>query len=92
MPYTETKSALGIFAVAAKKNKTISSGTAQSTEARLGGSPFVVPVGASGVDSHPLERFLTELTVGEAMAVALAFSHHTAPCASGSRLSHLPTS
>ncbi|WP_114943086.1 CheR family methyltransferase [Microvirga calopogonii] len=64
--------------MAAKKNETKSAGTAQDTETGLRGAPFIVATGASGAESQSLERFLAELTMGDEMAVVLAFQHREA--------------
>ena len=64
--------------MAAKKNETTSSKASPNIETGSKGAPFIVGVGASGAESHSLERFLAALTVGEDMAVVLAFQQREA--------------
>ncbi|EIM27155.1 CheR family methyltransferase [Microvirga lotononidis] len=64
--------------MAAKKNETTSSDTAQNAETEPKSTPFIVAAGASGAESHSLERFLATLTVDDEMAVVLVFQHREA--------------
>ncbi|WP_262297918.1 CheR family methyltransferase [Microvirga sesbaniae] len=64
--------------MAAKNNKATSSESAPSGETGRRGVFSVVAVGASGADSHSLERFLAGLTVGEEISVVLVFQQREA--------------
>ena len=58
-----------------KSNKSLQTqadqeGASDGTAARL-----IVAVGASGANSEPVERFLSELTLDNGMAAVVAFHH-----------------
>ncbi|WP_262028793.1 PAS domain S-box protein [Microvirga sp. Mcv34] len=64
--------------MAARKSETTSSETAPNTDIGSRSASFIVAAGVSGAESHSLERFLAELTIGEQMAVVLVFHHREA--------------